>query len=72
MCDTFTWCYLKIKPMFQNYKDCGEYPSVQNDGRVFTIIAVKNWQPNKQYRSPSQQLNHFIYKGNGLIDNSLK
>jgi hypothetical protein len=51
--------------MFQNYKDCGEYPSVQNDGRVFTIIAVKNWQPNKQYRSPSQQLNHFIYKGNG-------
>ena len=72
MCDTFTWCYLKIKPIFQNYKDCGEYPSVQYDVRIFTVIAITKGQPNKQYCCPIQKLNHFIYKGNELIDNSLK
>jgi len=29
------------KSIFQNYKDCGEDLSVQYDGRVFSIIAVK-------------------------------
>jgi len=63
---------LKIKSIFQNYKDCGEYLSVQYDGRIFTIIAVKNRQATKQYRCHMQELNHFIYKSNGLIANMLK